>query len=83
MLVGVRAVPPSRCRGWATYVLAAYLKNSVTRLVEPLSVMAWRAGACDVIMMDKVDRVVFLDAGWSRECLHIVPSGQGIGKITM
>jgi hypothetical protein len=37
---------------WAswTYVLAAYLKNSVTRLVEPLRVIAWRVGACDVAM---------------------------------
>lgn len=27
------------------YVFAAYLKNSVTSFVEPLSVMAWRVGA--------------------------------------
>ena len=27
------------------YVLAAYLKNSVTSFVEPLRVMAWRVGA--------------------------------------
>lgn len=40
------------CRWWqaCTYVLAAYLKNSVTRFVEPLSVIAWRVGAWDVAM---------------------------------
>lgn len=30
---------------WATYVLAAYLKNSVTRLQEPLRVIACLVGA--------------------------------------
>ena len=31
-----------------TNVFAAYLKNSVTKVVEPLSVIAWRVGACFV-----------------------------------
>jgi len=49
------------CDGMCTYVLAAYLKNSVTRLVEPLRVMAWRVGACDVAMVvsaKQVERVL-------------------------
>ena len=32
-------------------MLAAYLKNSVTRLVEPLRVIAWRVGACEVAIV--------------------------------
>ena len=41
---------PLSVAGICTYVLAAYLKNSVTRFVEPLRVIAWRVGACDVAM---------------------------------
>lgn len=33
-------------------MFAAYLKNSVTKVVEPLRVMAWRVGACFVAMLN-------------------------------
>jgi hypothetical protein len=41
----------SKSAGGDTDVFTAYLKNSVTRFVEPLRVIAWRVGACFVPAM--------------------------------